>query len=357
MAMTTDTKWSETTPSEAGFAPDLDENFEVARQAGILPNLHGVVAARGGRIFFERYLAGPDAGRRPLGIIRFGPETLHDMRSVSKSIVGLLYGIAVAAGRVPTPEANLISQFPEYSELSGDAKRQSLTVRHALTMTLGTEWDEITIPYTDPRNGETAMNNATDRYRYVLERPAIEPLGERWIYNGGATALLARLIEKGTGRQLHELAREVLFEPLQIENTEWRRALDGEPNAASGLRMTPRDLARIGTMLLGGGKWNGLQMIPAEWLASSFAPAVSMPDGQQYGYQWYLSTVPMDDGAGDVRQEKVINAVGNGGQRLFLFPGLDLAVAVTAGNYNTLNQWDPPMVVIRDLLLPALQAK
>ena len=66
------TKWHMTTPAEAGFAPDLDENFEIARQAGILPNLHGVIAARGGQIFFERYLAGPDAGRSPLGIIRFG---------------------------------------------------------------------------------------------------------------------------------------------------------------------------------------------------------------------------------------------------------------------------------------------
>jgi CubicO group peptidase (beta-lactamase class C family) len=350
----TNANWNMTTPAEAGFAPDLDENFEIARQAGVLPNLHGVIAARGGRIFFERYLAGPDSGRSPLGIIRFGPETLHDMRSVSKSIVGLLYGIALAAGSVPVPEANLLSQFPEYSV---DSAKHSLTVKHALTMTLGTDWDELTLPYTDPRNGETAMNNAADRYRYVLERPIIEPPGERWIYNGGATALLARLIEKGTGRSLHEFAREVLFEPLQIENTEWRRGLDGEPIAASGLRMTPRDLARIGTVILGGGQWNGRQVVPAEWLSASFTPAVSMPDGQQYGYQWYLSTVPMGDGTGGVRGEETIKAVGNGGQRLFLLPRLELVVAVTAGNYNDPNDWRPPMVVLRDLILPALQAR
>src|SRR5271169_4777287 len=89
--------WSVVTPVEAGFAPDLEERFEIARQAGVLPNLHGVVAARGGRIFFERYLAGPDSARaRPLGVIKFGPDTLHDMRSATKSIVGLLYGVALA---------------------------------------------------------------------------------------------------------------------------------------------------------------------------------------------------------------------------------------------------------------------
>jgi len=173
-----DTEWSATSPAEVGFATDLDERFEICRQAGVLPNLHGVVVARSGRIFFERYFAGPDAARaRPLGVVRFAPDTLHDLRSVSKSIVGLLYGIAMAAGHVPPPEATLIELFPEYPDLATDPARQQLTVRHALTMTLGTEWDELTIPYTDPRNSEIAMDRATDRYRYILERPIVGPPG------------------------------------------------------------------------------------------------------------------------------------------------------------------------------------
>jgi CubicO group peptidase (beta-lactamase class C family) len=351
----TDIKWNTTGLAEAGFASDLDENFEIARQAGTLPNLHGVIAARGGRIFFERYLAGPDAGRSPFGVIRFGPETLHDMRSVSKSVVGLLYGVTLGAGQVPVPEASLLAQFPEYPDLSADPTKHALTIQHALTMTLGTEWDELTLPYTDPRNGETAMNNAADRYRYVLERPMIDRPGRRWTYNGGATALLGRLIEKGTGRQLYDFARAALFEPLGIGKTEWRRGTDGEPIAASGLRLTPRDLARIGVMILGGGQWNGRQVIPADWLAASFTPAISMPDGRQYGYQWYLGAVPMNDGNGGVRLERIISAIGNGGQRMFLLPRLDLVVAITAGNYNAMNQGDPPLVVLRDLILPALR--
>ena len=187
----TDSDWRMTTPEEAGFAADLAQRFEIARQAGSLPNVHGVVAVRGGRIVFERYLAGLDAARaRPLGVVRFGPDTLHDMRSVTKSIVGLLYGIALAAGKVPAPEANLLAQFPEYPDLTGDPARQVLTVAHALTMTLGTEWDELTIPYTDPRNSEIAMDRADDRCRYVLERQVIEPPGLHWTYNGGTTAVL-----------------------------------------------------------------------------------------------------------------------------------------------------------------------
>jgi CubicO group peptidase (beta-lactamase class C family) len=354
--ISTTTEWGTATLSEAGFAPDVEERFEVAREAGVLPNLHGVVAARNGRIFFERYLAGLDAAlARPLGVVRFGPDTLHDMRSVTKSIVGLLYGIALATGCVPIPEAKLVEQFMEYPDLSTDPARQRLTVGHALTMTLGTEWDEMTIPYTDPRNSEIAMDRAADRYRYILERPVAEPPGLHWTYNGGATALLARLIAKGTGRPLEDFAREALFEPLGITLTEWERGRDGDVFAASGLRITLRDLARIGLMVLDGGRWHGRQVVPAQWLAASFAPAVSMPDSRRYGYQWYLSAVPRDNGAGGVTSEETVSAMGNGGQRLFLLPRLGLVVAITAGNYDAPDQWRPPTAVLRDVLLPALR--
>jgi CubicO group peptidase (beta-lactamase class C family) len=354
----TTSEWSIASLPEAGFASDLEERFDVARQAGVLPNLHGVVAARNGRIFFERYLAGLDAARgRPLGVVHFGPDTLHDMRSVTKSIVGLLYGIALAAGLVPIPEAKLVEQFLEYPELSTDPARQSLTVGHALTMTLGTEWDEMTIPYTDPRNSEIAMDRAADRYRYILERPVVEAPGLHWTYNGGATALLARLIAKGTGRPLEDFAREVLFEPLGITRTEWEHGRDGDALAASGLRITLRDLARIGLMALDGGRWHGRQVVPAQWLTASFAPAVSMPDGRRYGYQWYLSAFPRDNGAGGVQWEEIVSAMGNGGQRLFLLPRLGLMVGITAGNYDAPDQWRPPSAVLRDVLLPALRER
>ena len=92
------------------------------------------------------------------------------------------------------------------------------------------------------------MDMAPDRYRYILDRPVVTEPGQRWVYNGGATALLGRLIARGTGKSLHEYAREVLFDPLGIGPTDWYADAKGELFAASGLRMTPRDLARIGLL-------------------------------------------------------------------------------------------------------------
>jgi ribosomal protein L35 len=184
---------------------------------------------------------------------------------------------------VPPPDSKLLAQFPEYRDLAIDPARAALTIEHALAMTLGTERDELSLPYSDPRNSEIAMDRAPERYRYVLKRPVIEAPGTRWIYNGGATALLARLIAKGTGQPVQDYAQEVLFEPLGIPHTEWEHGIDGEPIAASGLRVTPRDLTKIGVMASSGGYWNGSPLVPAEWLATSFKPAVCMPDGRSYG--------------------------------------------------------------------------
>jgi CubicO group peptidase (beta-lactamase class C family) len=320
---------------------------------GQAPGIHGIVIARDGRLALERYYPGADERwGDPLGTVAFGPDTLHDMRSATKSIVGLLYGIALADGKVPTPDQKLLAQFPEYPDLAADPQRAALTVGHVLTMTLGTEWDEQ-LPYTDPRNSEIAMERAPDRYRFILERPIVAPPGTRWIYNGGATALLGRLIARGTGRTLPEFARAALLDPLGIGPTDWITGADGTPSAASGLRLRPRDLARIGQLVLDGGASDGRRIVPAAWLAQALEPRVAIGGTTRYGYQWYLDAFPIGSPAHDARW---VGANGNGGQRLYVLPELKLAVAITAGNYNRPGQSAPPRFLMQQVILPALRA-
>jgi CubicO group peptidase (beta-lactamase class C family) len=258
-------EWKLVAPGDAGLAPDLDARLDQLIADKRAWNLHGVVVGRAGRLVLERYFDGPDNARgRPLGQVTFRPDTLHDLRSATKGIVGLLYGIALAAGKVPPPEAPLFASFPEYPELAAAPGRDRITVHHVLTMTMGMEWDETSLPYSDPTNSETAMDMAPDRYRFVLERPIVAEPGRYWHYNGGATALLARIIAKGTGRPLSAFAREALFDPIGVGPTEWFTSKDGEPIAASGLRMTPRDLARIGQLMLSGGTWGDRRVLPKD---------------------------------------------------------------------------------------------
>ena len=328
---------------------DMASRLAEMERDGRVSGLHALLVSRGGKLVFEHYGVGEDeAWERKLGQVTFGPTVLHDLRSVSKSIVGMLYGIALADGKVPPPEARLYEQFPDYADLASQPGRERLTVAHVLSMTLGLEWDELTIPYGDPRNSEIAMELSPDRYRYVLERPMVGEPGAKWTYNGGCTALLGRLIAKGTGDKLPDYARRVLFEPLGFGPTEWSNGLKGEAAAASGLRLRPPDLLRIGQMVLAGGAWQGRQIVPAKWLEESTTRSVVIDGPFGYGWHWYLATPP--GGA------KTISGIGWGGQRLFILPGLDLVVAMNCGNYAKPGpeQRRVADVLLRELVLPAV---
>lgn len=319
------------------------EPLDELRRAGQLGGLHAVVAVRGGQRLLECYGAGADfAWGDSLGVVEFGPEVPHDVRSVTKSVTALLYGIALGEGLVPPPAEPLLRWFPQYPDLAADPRRARLTVGHALTMSLGLEWRED-LPYDSPANTEIAMELAPDRYRYILERPILEPPGTRWAYCGGATALLGRLIADGTGRSLPQYAQAVLFAPLGIGSVEWLTGADGVASAASGLRLTPLDLARIGELVLGEGAWDGRRIVPADWIRAMLRPRLPTSWGAQYGYQWYVESI-----AG----HRVLAAMGNGGQRLFVLPDLDLTVAVTAGNYDDPDQWRTPLTVLERVILP-----
>jgi CubicO group peptidase (beta-lactamase class C family) len=339
--------WIAADPAAYGFKSDFAEKLDKAIADGALSGLHGVVILSDGKLVLERYVAGEDEswGRR-LGQVDFAPDTLHDLRSVSKSIVALLYGIALKLGQVPSPDASLIAQFPDYPDLAREPELAKRKIFHVLTMTLGQEWNEE-LPYTDPANSEIAMEMAADRYRFILERPAVAEPGTGWTYTGGASALLGRFIEKGSGLSLLDFAHKHLFTPLGIEAAEWISGADGTYSAASGLRLRPRDLAKIGYCVLQNGIWNGSEVIPSAWLMEAFTPRITCFDDVEYGYQWYLRAAT--DGHGPRRF-----AMGNGGQRLILIPDRKLAIAILCGAYNQPDQWKAPATVMLEHVLPGL---
>lgn len=327
----------------------LDEKLRAAFADGQLPGLHAVLVVHEGEIIGESYFAGEDQKwGTPLGERAHGPDTLHDLRSVTKPVVGLLYGIALAEGKVPPVDAPLIAQFPDYPDLAADPARQDILVAHALSMTMGTTWNED-LPYSDPRNSEIAMEMADDRCRYVLEQPVVEAPGSRWVYNGGAVALVARLIADGVGMPIDEYARETLFEPLGITDYEWVPGADGVPSAASGLRMKIHDVAKIGRLIVRSGDFGGRQIVPADWLKVSFMPQAAVEGGLRYGYFWWL--------AGQGEPPIWVAGFGNGGQRLTIQPGIDLVIVIFAGNYNQPDNWQIPVRVLEHFVIPAVRER
>lgn len=311
-------EWKRIEPADAGFAADLGERVDQVISDGRAPGLHGVVVIRHGGLVLERYGQGEDfKWNESLGTVTFGPGTLHDIRSVTKSVTTLVYGIALGKGLVPEPSERLMGYFPKYQDLAD--KNAELTVEHALTMRLGLDWNE-NVPYTGPENSEIAMEMAPDRYRYILEQPVVEPPGTRWSYSSAASALIGGLISAGTGRPLDEYARATLFEPLGITEYEWMAGTDGVPSPASGLRLSPRSLAAIGQLVLDGGR----DLVPGDWIERMLTPHARIEGGSAYGYQWYMGSPDDWWYAG----------FGNGGQRLFVVPRQELVIVMSAGEYN-----------------------
>jgi CubicO group peptidase (beta-lactamase class C family) len=328
---------------------DTAERLAGLERAGKVPGLHAFLVSQGGKLVFEHYGEGEDQGwDRQLGHVVFGPDVPHDLRSVSKSVVALAYGIALAAGKVPPPDAKLYAQFPEFADLAAQPGRDKITVHHVLSMTLGFEWDELTIPYGDPRNSEMAMEAAPDRYRFILERPIVGEPGVKWTYCGGATALLGRLIAKGTGEALPAYCRRVLFDPMGFGPSDWSIGQDGEPRAASGARLLPRDFIKIGQLMLASGSWNGKPVVPADWVKRVTTPVVPTRVGRDYGYHWYM---------GDFATAQPLHwfgGVGWGGQYLYVIPARDLVVVIHCGNYRRSGQEQTAVMLalMKDVVLP-----
>lgn len=295
-------------------------------------NVHAVLVVRDGKLAFERYFKGADEipgfvyGRR-VETVAFDADTLHDMKSVSKSVASLAVGIAIDRGLIRSVDEPIFSFFPELSDLRSPEKDR-IRLAHVLTMSMGLKWVEATPATGDQDNDETRMHMAWDPCRYVLGLPVTAAAGQEFFYNTGALALVSAIIRKATGRPLDEFARETLFAPLGIAGTAWGR-YRGDTDAGGGLRLRPRDMAKIGQLVLAGGRWNDRQIVSKAWIDASTAEKMTATDDRSYGYLWWRGQARFND-----RKINWIGALGRGGQSIRIVPELDLVVAVTAGYYQ-----------------------
>jgi CubicO group peptidase (beta-lactamase class C family) len=302
------------------------------RLASSAANVHSVLVARGGKLVFERYFTGSDEipgrfyGRR-VANVAFDADTLHDMKSVSKSVASLAVGIAIDRGLIRSVNEPILSFFPELPDMRSP-ERDRIQLFHALTMSMGLAWEEATPATGDDNNDEARMNRSRDACRYVLGLATKAPAGQEFFYNTGALALVSAIVRKATGRPLDEFAREALFEPLGISAVAWERR-KGDTDAGGGLRLRPRDMAKIGQLVLAGGRWNDRQIVSREWIETSTALKFKATDDQSYGYLWWLGRSRLDG-----REVNWVGALGRGGQSIRIVPELDLVVVVTAGYYQ-----------------------
>ena len=360
-----DDGWQVASPESVGL--DAAKLAALTAAVRTWPELgvHAILIERSGQLVYEEYFDGIDQRwGEPVGMVRMNAETIHDLRSVTKSVVSALVGIAMSEGAIRSLDQPVIEWFPEYPELN-TPERRLITLEHVITMTSGLEWNED-VPYTDPANDEIVMNAQAEPLRYALSRPIVARPGAVFDYNGGMTHVMGAVLERATqdadrGLRPHAAVRAAGDHEGRVGG---RSA--GMPAAASGLRLRARDLARFGSMYLHGGKWGGRQILPAEWVARSTRRQTrftaipirdrgnrDVPEGGEfgYGYFWWYSCHPTRAGLVEAR-----TAVGNGQQRVFVLPGLDMVVTMFAGRYNDVTVGNTLATrILREHVVPAVR--
>ena len=244
--------------------------------------------------------------------------SLNHVRSVTKSVMTTLVGIALEEGFLTSLDHSLGLYLSEVADL-GD--KGGITVQHLLTMTGGFEWQEVDGPE------YTQWILSDNQIQYVLDKPLVATPGTLYNYNSGATHLLSAVLTQATGMSTLAFADRYLFRPIGLRARAWERDQQGFYNGGAGLEVRPTDLGRLGRLYLQAGMWAGQQVVPADWVATAKAEkiALNFPYGPlrdvDYGYLWWL-----ENGI----NAEVYFAWGYGGQFIVCVPSLDLVVTTTA---------------------------
>lgn len=295
--------WATATPAEA----NMDEVMlgRAASDAAAMPRFRSLLVARHGKIVAENYFGGASAA------------TVFDLRSVTKSVVSMLTGIAVQNGTL----ANIDATVGTYVDApySLDAGDRAVSVRQLLTMTSRYQWNENSA---DDYNLWVLSNN---HVQFLLDRLQTDPNG-MFTYNSAAVNLLGVVLQDAAAKPLPQFADEVLFQPIGITTAQWEELEPTMVNAGSGIKMTATDLLRFGQLLLQKGRSGNQQVVPESWIDTATAPQFTWRNtygaqrGTTYGYLWWLAQPPAT---------VATFAWGYGGQFAYVVPSLDLVVVAT----------------------------
>jgi CubicO group peptidase (beta-lactamase class C family) len=282
-----------------------------------LPFLNSLLIVRDGRLVYEAYFNGYDAA------------SLHDLRSVTKSVTSILAGIAQDRGELAGPDVTLAQLAPALFTSKQHADKQKLTLRQLLMMRSGVQWDDATIELLTAAQAAAFLQQ--DIVQYALAQPMAHKPGAAWNYSTLDTQLASAALEGATGRSLKDYAAERLFAPLGINRFDWQTDSAGHTVGGGGLRLTARDIAKLGYLYLGGGAWDGRQLVQPDWVRLTTTPQASgvySATGQTMPIEWYgmgwWTWKPEVFGG-----QRAIAAQGYAGQRVILLPDPDMIVVTT----------------------------
>jgi CubicO group peptidase (beta-lactamase class C family) len=322
---------------EASKPDDLSHKLDgIFFDAGLNSNLRCLIIYKTDHIIREKYFHPGDS---------LAP---HDVRSVTKSVMATLIGIAIDKGIIISENQKIGDYLRNYI-ISIDSTKANIKIGNLLSMTSGLAGDELT------DQGEyNIWISAADQLSYTLNKPMINTPGAYFNYNNGTAHLTSAILSQASGMTTIEYANQNLFKPLGIDTPPWevvKRALN---NGASGLSLTPSDMLKIGKLYLNNGVFDGTQIVSKEWITKATTFKISThniePFGPEYGYFWWI---------GIKNNHKYFFANGYGGQFIVVVPDIELVVVATNNwsgvGFTTANQqWYSTLSLIIERIIPVM---
>lgn len=276
----------------------LEEVYQMARKTS---NLRSFLVWRDQELIGEEYFD------------RYSGDSLDHVRSVTKSVMATLIGIAIDQGIIE----GVNDPIGKYIEVP--INKQNITIHHLLTMTSGIRWNEGA-----NAEGYGAWSSSPNELKYVLDKPMADKPGTVWNYNSGAIHILSAILTEAAGMNTLKFARKYLFEPLEINRVRWEKQADGYYNGAAGLELRPRDMVKLGQLYMNKGLYHGKRVLSASFIEEAISHQepdnMSLEAGSGYGYCWWL---------GEEDQVSGYAALGYGGQIILIERNTNIIIVLT----------------------------
>ena len=284
------------------LAAQADRFASAAARARSLDQLHSLIVLQNGDIQIEERLRGPAL------------DTPANIKSVSKTIVATLTGIAIDKRVIDSVNSTIVDIAPDLLPRSADPRTADITVEDLITLRAGLERTS------GPNYGPWV--SSSNWVANALARPLVADPGTQMLYSTGSTHILGALLARASGDSLLTLARNWLGTPLGIDIPAWTRDPQGFYLGGNEMALSPRAMARFGDMIRQRGVWNGTRVLSKAWIDQSLTAVTRSPwSGLGYGYGWFI---------GRASGHNYALARGYGGQIITVVPDLALTIAITS---------------------------